>query len=76
MRPEIDIRMMVANKSLADAVAQYSSNEWTQLNEVSLVPGLYGEIRGLVRSEDHKKQMQAEGWTITGIVQDPIHLGC
>ena len=33
--------------------------------------------RSTVRSEDHKKQMQpAEGWTITGIVQDPIHLGC
>ena len=39
MRPEIDIRMMVANKSLADAAAQYSSKEWTQLNEVSMVPG-------------------------------------
>ena len=47
MSPEIDIRMMVANKSLADAAAQYSSNEWTQLNEVSVLPGqIYGEIRG------------------------------
>ena len=38
IRPEIEMRMMVANKSLADAAAQYSSKESTQLNEVSMVP--------------------------------------
>lgn len=41
------------------------------------VYGAWADLRwDPVRSKDHKKQMQAEGWTITGIVQDPIHLGC
>jgi len=40
MRPLMEMRMIVANKSFADACAQYSSKESTQLKPVSMVPHL------------------------------------
>ena len=36
----MEMRMIVANKSFADACAQYSSKESTQLKPVSMVPHL------------------------------------
>ena len=40
MRPLMEMRMIVANKSFADACAQYCSNDSTQLKAVSMVPHL------------------------------------
>ena len=56
MRPLMEMRMIVANKSFADACAQYCSNDSTQLKAVSMVPHLNQEINNRLWARNiHKK---------------------